>query len=48
MERVGEDTWEQSAPILRDCSNVGNSLLLKAVRLNDSLELEVMDPNDNK
>ena len=47
MERVEDDTGVQSAPI-RDCSNVRNLLLLIAVRLNDSLELEITDPKDNE
>ena len=46
-ERVGDNTEIQSAP-LRDCSNVGDSLLLMAVRLDSSLELKVTDPKDSQ
>jgi len=47
-EREGEDTSKQSASTLRDCSNVGNSLLLWVARLDDSAELKVTDPKEQQ
>jgi len=48
MEREGEDTSKQLASTLRDCSNVGNSLLLWVARLNDGTELKVTDPKEQQ
>ena len=34
--------------LLRDCSNVGNSLLLWVARLDDGTELKVTDPKEQQ
>jgi len=47
-EREGEDTSKQSASTLRDCSNVGNSLLLWVARLDEGAELKVTDPKEQQ
>jgi len=44
----GEDTSKQSASTLRDCSNVGNSLLLWVARLDNGAELKVTDPKEQQ